>query len=101
MKKIVFMALALAPVLGRGQDSLCRVSLQMGEMAGVAKAYLVYDYGMNVQRTLDSSRVKKGKFFLKGVVGDGPVQAAIVLDNAELLSRIGRCSICAVELEKL
>lgn len=102
MKKIVFMALALAPMLGRGQDPLCRISLQMGETAGVAKVYLVYEYGMNVQRTLDSARVKAGKFFLKGAVSDGPVKAAIVLDHAGVgLSRLGRkADVLVVFLEK-
>jgi peroxiredoxin len=57
---------------------------------------------MNVQQTLDSGRVKDGKFFLKGKVSDLPLKAEIVVDHTgQGLKDPGRkADVLVVYLEK-
>jgi len=81
MKKGIWIALALAPLLSRAQDPVCRITVKLAPLKSPACAYLVKDFGMDVQQTLDSARVKDGRFFLKGKVSDFPLRAEIVVDH--------------------
>jgi len=102
MKKVIWIALALAPLLSRAQDPVCRITVQLESLNTPACAYLVKDFGMDVQQTLDSARVKDGRFFLKGKVTDLPLKAEIVVDHTgQGLKDLGRnADVLVVYLEK-
>ena len=102
MKKGIWIALALAPLLSRAQDAVCRITVKLQPLKAPACAYLVKDLGMDVQQTLDSARVKDGKFFLKGKVTDFPLKAEIVVDHTgKGLANLGRkADVLVVYLEK-
>jgi len=91
MKKGIWIALALAPLLSRAQDPVSRITVKLTGLKPSARAYLVKDLGMTVQLTLDSARMKDGKFLLKGKVTDLPEEAQIVVDHTgQGLQELGR-----------
>ena len=96
------MVLALAPLLSRAQDPVCRITVKLEPLMAPACAYLVKEFGMNVQQTLDSARVKDGKFFLKGKATDMPQKTVIVVDHTgQGLANLGRkADVLVVYLEK-
>ena len=102
MKKGIWIVLALAPLLSRAQDPVCTITVKLASLKAPACAYLVKDLGMNVQQTLDSARVKDGKFLLKGKVSDLPQEAEIVVDHTgQGLKSLGRkADVLVVYLEK-
>ena len=71
------LALALAPVAGRAQSYRLTVRLK----SAAPKAWLVAEYGMTDQKVLDSATVQNGTFLFKGVAGDPPVKATLVIDH--------------------
>ncbi|MDO6431818.1 redoxin domain-containing protein [Flavitalea sp. BT771] len=102
MKKGIWIALALAPLLSRAQDPACRITVNLTGLKAPARAYLVKEFGMNVQQTLDSARMKEGKLFLTGKVTDMPQKAEIVVDHTgQGLANLGRkADVLVVYLEK-
>jgi len=104
MKKTIVTALVLAAFMSRSQaqDSLCRITVELKGLTSSARVYLVRDYGMDVQRTLDSAAVQDGKFMTKAKAADMPVRAEIVVDhNGQGLARLGRrADMLVVYLEK-
>ena len=101
MNKLILTALALAPVLSYAQSGNYHLTVILKNAKAPAKAYLVRDYGMNVQRALDSAAIKEGTFQFKGTV-DSPVKADLVIDHAgQGLNSLGRTAdVRVVYLEK-
>jgi peroxiredoxin len=87
MKKEMMMALALAPLLGRAQSETSRTAqsaeyhLTVKLKSASQKAWLVSEYGMTDQKTLDSATAHDGTFLFSGIAGDPPVKATLVIDH--------------------
>lgn len=101
MDKLILTALVLAPVLGLAQSADYHLTVKLKNAKAPAKAYLVLDYGMTVQRVLDSAEAKEGTFLFKGTI-DSPVKADLVMDHAgQGLNSLGRTAdVRVVYLEK-
>ena len=81
MKYHILIVLVLMPFLGVAQHNDYRLTIRLRKLAPAAKAYLVYEYGMTDQKTLDSAVLTKGVFTFDGTAGDPPVKAAVVLEH--------------------
>ena len=91
MKNQLILALALAPVLGRAQATDYHLTVKLRGLSASSKAYLVYEYGMTDQRTLDSAAWKGGAFSFAGTVEDPPFKAELVIDHSGAgLAGLGR-----------
>jgi len=101
MNKLILTALALAPVWSYAQSGNYHLTVTLKNVKAPAKAYLVRDYGMNVQQALDSAVIKNGTFLFNGTV-DSPVKADLVIDHAgQGLNTLGRnADVRVVYLEK-
>ena len=91
MKNQLLLALALAPLLGRAQGTDYHLTVKLRGLSASSKAYLVYEYGMTDQRTLDSAAWKDGVFSFAGTAEDPPVKAELVIDHSGAgLAGLGR-----------
>ena len=77
----MIMAIALIPAFSRAQDNNYRLTIRLKGLSPAATAYLVYEYGMTDQRTLDSTNARKGVFTFRGVAADPPVKAMVVIER--------------------
>jgi len=82
MKRRILTILVLMPLIGMTQNSAYRLTIRLSHPARGAKAYLVYEYGMSDQKTLDSAVLGKGVFSFHGAAGDPPVKAVVVIEHA-------------------
>lgn len=83
MKHPILIALALIPFLSRAQQADgYRLTVRLNGLKPQAKAWLVYEYGMSDQKTLDSANAKNGAFTLYGSTGDPLVKASLVVGHA-------------------
>lgn len=82
MKRRILIALVLLPFVGVAQNNDYRLTIRLSKPAPAAKAYLVYEYGMTDQKTLDSAVLRKSVFSFRGTAGDPLVKAVIVIEHA-------------------
>lgn len=81
MKRRLLTMFVLIPFIGVAQNNDYRLTIRLSKPASVAKAYLVYEYGMTDQKTLDSVVLKNGLFSFRGTAGDPPVKAVVVIEH--------------------
>jgi peroxiredoxin len=82
MKHPILMALALIPFLSIAQNTGYRLTVRLNGLKPQAKAWLVYEYGMSDQKTLDSANAKNGVFTFHGTAGDPLVKASLIVAHA-------------------
>ena len=82
MKHLMIMAITLIPAFSRAQDNNYQLTIRLKGLSPAATAYLVYEYGMTDQRTLDSTNPRRGAFTFRGAAGDPPVKVTVVIERA-------------------
>ena len=90
MKTCILTAMALIPIIGMAQNNAYRLTIRLSHPAPGAKAYLVREYGMTDQKTLDSAGLQHGLFTFHGPVGSQPSKAMIVIGHAGGLDKYSR-----------
>lgn len=79
-KQINFLLIfALISFAGFAQDSGYRLTATLKGLKPEARAWLVYEYGMTDQKTLDSADLRNGAFTFLGIAGDPLVKASLVI----------------------
>ncbi|SEW17351.1 Peroxiredoxin [Chitinophaga sp. YR573] len=81
MRKLIFTALAIAPLLGQAQSIDYQLTVKLPTLKMPSKAYLVYGYGWSNQRVIDSAELIKGTFSFKGTAEDN-MKAMLVIDHS-------------------
>ena len=81
MKHPILIALSLIPFLGIAQNTGYQLTVRLNGLKPQAKAWLVYEYGMTDQKTLDSASAKNGAFTFHGTTRDPLVKANLVFER--------------------
>lgn len=77
----VLIALALFPMAGVAQNNTYRLTVRLGRLAPGAKAYLVREYGMTDQKTLDSAVMRRGVITFRGMAGGEPSKVTLIVEH--------------------
>jgi peroxiredoxin len=99
MKRMILLALGLAPAMVWAQSSTFTLNAKVGQTAAPAKAYLLQI--ANGKQTIDSAIINNGAFQFTGNIA-GPARAQLVLDHhGEGLAHLGRnADVIMLYLEK-
>ena len=81
MKHFLFAALTFLPMIGMAQNNAYRLTIRLSHLAPGAKAYLVHEYGMTDQKTLDSAGMRRGVITFRGRADDPPSKVMLVLGH--------------------
>jgi peroxiredoxin len=79
MKKLIFSAMALLPLMALAQDGAYTIQGKVGSFNAPAKIYL--QYAIKGKVTTDSVELKDGSFQFKGTIGSTPNNAYLVLNQ--------------------